>query len=75
MSAALAGAWRGLYTNWCKRHKPECGQCNPDLAQEIDEKHESKAEARSNDLYDTSEGTWPQQSLAMPCVPKLLMDM
>jgi hypothetical protein len=61
-----SGSWSGLYTNWRNRHWPECGKCNPALAQETGKKHESKAEARSNDLYaSTSNGTVPYHVLIM----------
>jgi hypothetical protein len=53
-----SGKWSGHYTNWYTYHRPECDQCNPDLAIESDEKHESKAEARAKSFDDTEKGTF-----------------
>jgi hypothetical protein len=60
-----SGAWRGLYNNWCARHKPECGKCNPDLDQESDKTHESKAEMKFNHLHDTTHGIGPTMCLVI----------
>jgi hypothetical protein len=53
------GTWSGRYDHWYTRHRPTCPMCNPDLAIQSDEKHESKTVPRVTSLYGTSDGTLP----------------
>lgn len=51
-----SSGWRGSYNYWRESHRKECGKCNTEMTQDLDEKRESKAEARSKALHDTSNG-------------------